>query len=93
MKKPFGILTDISCDTIAECYDVSKEAQAELWEAMADAKPLSELICIEDSCPGDAIGLNTPAQFWGKFSDEIKEELLSFAEKQEAEFKAWYDAL
>jgi hypothetical protein len=86
MDKPTdGILTFLSCDTLAECYDVSTETYKELWAAMENAKPLSELIDIEDSCPNDALGLNTPAQFWDSFSDDAKRELLALAEQDDAD--------
>lgn len=81
MSVPTGILTMFSCDEIAECYDVSKQAQWELWKAMENAKPLRELISIEDSCPNDRLGLNTPAQFWDQFSHDVREELLNLDEK------------
>jgi hypothetical protein len=89
MTKPFGILEDISCDTIAECYGVSDKAYKELWGMMSDAKPLRELIDIENSCPNDALGLNTPAKFWEKFSWTVKEELIALANKADDEFLAW----
>jgi len=90
MKAPFGILKTLSCDTIAETTEgLSDRAYMELWSALDNAKPLSELIDIENSAPNDAIGLNTPAQFWNSFSDKVKVELLVFAEKEQEEFKAW----
>lgn len=82
MAKPFGVLTFLSCDTIAETTDgLSKLAYRELWDAMSDAKPLSEQIDIENSAPNDALGLNTPAGAWDRFSDEVKTELLALAER------------
>lgn len=90
MKTPFGILTQSSCDAIAETTEgLSDETYRELWLVMNDAKPLRELIDLEDSCPNDALGLNTPATFWNKFSDDAKAELLAIAEKEEADTKAW----
>ncbi len=84
MSQPFGILTFLSCDTIAETTDgLSKTAYRELWDAMSDVKPLSELIDIENSAPNDALGLNTPAGVWGRFSDEVKTELLDLAAKED----------
>lgn len=80
MTKPFGILTFFSCDTIAETTDgLSDAAYSELWAAMAKAKPLGEMIDLEDSCPNDALGLNTPAEFWNSFSEPVKAELLAIA--------------
>lgn len=86
-----GLLTFFSCDYFAECYDVSEAAYKELWNAMADAKPLRELIDIENSCPNDELGFNSPAKFWDKFSDPIKTELLALAEASDAEDKAWQE--
>lgn len=92
MRKPFGFLTTSSCDTIAETTEgLSDKAYGELWHALSDALPISEQIDMENSAPNDAIGLNTPAQFWDSFSDSIKEELLSLADKEEEESKRWWE--
>jgi hypothetical protein len=86
MTKPFGILTFLSCDTIAETTDgLSRNAYRELWDVMSAARPLAEQIDIENSAPSDALGLNTPAGAWGSFSDEVKAELLALAKKEEGE--------
>lgn len=85
-KKPFGVLSLLSCDTIAECCNVSNETYKELWAVMSDLPPLDELIDIENSCPNDALGLNTPAAHWFKFSDSAKRELLELAERDQEEF-------
>ena len=64
-----------SCDTVAECFngvvrDDDWSLYNALWKAMEEAPPLSELIDIEDSCPADALGLNTPAEYWNRFTPE-----------------------
>ncbi len=78
--KPHGWLSFHSCDTIAECWDgVSSALYRALWNAMDHAKPLSEQIDIEESAPGDAIGLNTPVEFWHLFTDDEKTALNAIA--------------
>lgn len=90
MRAPFGILTFLSCDVIAETTDgLSKNAYRQLWDAMATAKPLSELIDIENSAPNDALGFNTPGAFWAQFSDEVKQELLTLAQEADDEHARW----
>lgn len=88
--QPHDWLDGPSCDTIAECWDgVSTELYQALWGAMDHAKPLSEQIDIEESCPNDAVGLNTTVEFWDKFTDAQKVELNALAEAQAAEYRSW----
>jgi hypothetical protein len=93
MRAPHGILIFLSCDMIAETTDgLSNATYRELWSAMDNAKPLSELIDIENSAPNDALGHNTPGMFWDHFSDAAKEELLAIAKKQADEDAEWLAA-
>lgn len=90
-RAPFGILTLLSCDHFAECYDaLTLEQSGELWEVLiTHGKPLAELIDIEESCPNDALGLNTPAAFWEHFKPETRAALLAIAAAEERETEAW----
>lgn len=66
-------------DEVAECWEgvIDRNAATEaakmelyhaLWDAMDGAKPLSELVNIEDCGPHDVIGLNSVADFWDRFT-------------------------
>ena len=48
------------------------------------AAPISDQIDIEESCPGDALGLNSPAELWDHFSEAGKAELLALAKADDA---------
>jgi hypothetical protein len=73
--KPNDTLNYYRPDEVAECFDVSEDLYHALWNSMADAKPLGEIIDIEDSCPQDAIGIHTVTSFWDKFTLEQQKEL------------------
>ncbi len=82
--KPHDWLRYYSCDTIAECMDgVSPELYQALWGAMSHAKPLGDQIDIEESSPCDAIGINTPVEFWHLFTDDEKAALNAIAAEAE----------
>lgn len=87
---PHRALTLTSPDEVAECWsgvvgrDASGKADftlyAALWAAMDKAQPLSCFIDIEDSGPGDALGINSVSAFWSSFSDEQRRKLNELAE-------------
>lgn len=71
-------------DEVAECYNGIYHVPGlykALWNSMDDMKPLSELICIEDSSPQDAVGLNTLASVWDRFSPEHQRALVEAANR------------
>ncbi len=73
-------------DEMAECVDgvlAVPGLYEALWQSMDDMKPLGELIDMEESGPGDAVGLNSIASVWGKFSDDHKLALNALSKKAE----------
>jgi hypothetical protein len=76
-----------SMDTIAECFPVSDELSGKLWQVLSEnCKPISKQIDIENSCPNDAIGLNTAADHWDKFTNEEKIALNEACKKEDEAF-------
>jgi len=75
-------------DEVAECWNGVTEAglYGPLWNAMDDAKPLGELIDMEDSSPEDAIGLNSVASLWHKFTPEQQRKLNELAKRHKKEW-------
>lgn len=93
---PHDFFKHIRPDEVAECWDgvLDVDAKTEdekwalyqaLWKSMDDMKPLSEIIDIEDSCPQDAIGFNTVASVWDKFTPAQQERLNALAAALNAE--------
>jgi hypothetical protein len=69
-------------DEVAECWEGVTSVPGlykALWNSMSDMQPLSELIDIEESSPGDAVGFNTLASVWQKFSPEHQAALTRLA--------------
>lgn len=71
MIDPHPMLSMITPDEIAECYDGvivdgDESLYKALWALTAEMKPLQSQIDIENSCPGDAIGINNTASLFHK---------------------------
>jgi len=81
--EPHPSLDIQSCDTIAECSDsLPTHLGRALWRVLGDhGTPLRELIDIEESCPNDALGLNTPAELWEHFTRDEQLALNDWAEQ------------
>ena len=81
---PAAIFDFVNPSEVAECWEGVYHGALynSLWSSMEGAKPISAHIDIENSAPGDAIGINTVSFFWGKYSDAEKLQLNELAEKQ-----------
>lgn len=81
MSNPFDYIRP---DEVAECWEgVSDALYQALYESMEGMKSIPEQINVEDSSPSDAIGLNTLASVWDKFTPEQQDELLTLAKAKE----------
>jgi hypothetical protein len=68
-------------DEVAECWnDVGDTLYQALWDSMSEMPPLADQIDIEESGPGDALGLNTVESVWDRFTIEQKVRLNWLAE-------------
>lgn len=82
--EPNQSLSYIRPDEMAECYDgVPRDLGIRLWRSMEGMKPLGEIIDMEESSPGDAVGINSIASVWHFFTDEEKTQLNAIVEANE----------
>lgn len=74
--KPNPTLEYYRPDEIAECFDgVSDDLYQVLWNSIDDMQPMSDFIDIEDSCPQDAIGINSVVSIWDQFTEDEQRQL------------------
>lgn len=84
--KPHMSLTLHSCDTIAETFEgVGPDLYNALYNSMSNMKPVGEQIDIEESSPSDAVGLNTPASVWDRFTRQEQIRLNEICERADAD--------
>ena len=82
MFEPHDAFNYTTPDAVAECWDgIEDELYSALWASMENMKPISEQIHIEDSSPSDAIGLNSLASVWKRFTPAQQERLNVLAMK------------
>lgn len=86
MTKPHATFEYIRPDEVAECWDgvTAANLYGPLWDVASNMKPLSDFIDIEESCPADAIGINTVASFWKQFTPDQQIALNKLAVAQDA---------
>jgi len=73
-------------DEVAECWDgVPDDLYTALWASMDGMPSLKEQIHMEESAPGDAVGLNTVESVWHLFTPAQQETLNALAEVQDGE--------
>ena len=64
-------------DEVAECWEpMPPELYQALWASMEGMPSIASQIEIEESCPQDAIGLNTLASVWDKFTPNQQDLLI-----------------
>ena len=86
-QKPANIFSYLRPDEVAECWNgVIKDGDFSLydalWNALDGAPALGDVIDIENSGPDDAIGINSVASLWGKFSEDQQARLNQIAAAQ-----------
>lgn len=97
MPTPHDTFNYTRPDEVAECFDGVLDSNAPtedekwalytaLWNSMDGMKPLAEHIDMEESSPGDAVGINTLASVWDKFTEAQQTRLNEIAVAHAAEW-------
>jgi hypothetical protein len=84
MTKPHVALTITTPDEVAECWEGVEDALYEKLWYLTKFYDNSHLANIEDMGPGDVVGINSVAKFWGKLTDEEQMRLNELAEAVDA---------
>jgi len=81
---PDSGLQYVRADEIAECWNGvvvngDYSLYEKLWSSLEGLPKLSEVIDIENSGPGDALGVNCVADSWDYFTEEEQKRLNALA--------------
>lgn len=88
--KPHPVFEILRPDEVAECFtgvvrDGDFTLYSALWNSLLGRRRIAEVIDVENSAPHDALGVNSVASLWDRFTDEQKIRLNALAGENELE--------